>query len=187
MKVFDSRPDILAMFHSLNEKHFNNEIPDISVVWNTRMTTTAGYCRYKKSTVAHVWLKAFEPSKIDLSDKLFRSLGYDLDKIERTMIHEMVHAYLIHKHNDTGHSARFQRMMTDITGEKKNHRCHNYDVSEVRREARYNLICHKCGYEHGMTRKPKHSTYKHRGCGGKMTLKDSFNGVIQGTKSVKIF
>ena len=184
MKIFDNRPDIVAMFHSLNEKHFDSDIPDIPVVWNTRMTTTAGYCRYKKS---HIWPKALEPSKIDLSDRLFNSLGYDLDKIERTMIHEMVHAYLVHKYNDTGLSDSFQRMMTHITGENINHRCHDYDTSEVRREARYTLICHRCGHEHGMTRKPKHSTYKHRGCGGKMTLGGDFNGVIQGTRSVKIF
>ena len=182
MKIFESRPNISDMFCFLNEKHFGGEIPAIPVVWNSRMTTTAGYCRFKRYA-------GFElrPTKIDLSDRLFRSLGYDTEKIERTLIHEMVHAYLIHKHNEKGHTARFQRMMTDITGERKNHRCHNYDVSEVRRESRYTLVCHRCGHEHGMTRKPKYSSYKHRGCGGKMTLKDDFNGVIQGTKSVKIF
>jgi predicted SprT family Zn-dependent metalloprotease len=169
VKIFESRPDISDMFFSLNEKHFNNEVPDIPVVWNTRMTTTAGYCRYRKtSQYPGLNIYDFDPTKIDLSDRLFKSLGYDIQKIERTLIHEMVHAYLIHKYNEKGHTARFQRMMTDITGERKNHRCHNYDVSEVRREARYTLICHRCGHEHGMSRKPKYSSYKHRGCGGKM-------------------
>jgi predicted SprT family Zn-dependent metalloprotease len=192
VKIFDNRPDIKSMFHRLNKEHFGGEIPDIPVVWNGRMTTTAGYCRYRQMTPMHpegiIYVRGrIEPWKIDLSDRLFKSLGYDLQKIERTLIHEMVHAYLAHKYDEKGHTARFQRMMTQITGENINHRCHNYDISEVRREARYTLICHRCGHEHGMSRKPKYSSYKHRGCGGKMTLKDSFNGVIQGTKSVKIF
>ena len=115
------RPDIKAMFVRLNNEHFNDEIPDIPVVWNTRMTTTAGYCRYKRERD-----RTLVPTKIDMSDKLFRHLDYDLSKIERTMVHEMVHAYLVHKYNEKGHTARFQRMMTNITGEYKNHRCHNY-------------------------------------------------------------
>ena len=188
MKIFERRPDIKSMFHSLNEKHFNNEIPDIPVVWNTRMTTTAGYCRFKKTlaeaalgSADHyrgVALYQLNPVKIDLSDRLFKSLGYDPSKVERTLIHEMVHAYLVHKYNEKGHTARFQRMMTNITGENKNHRCHDYDVSEVKRESKYTLVCDRCGHEHGMSRKPKYSTYKHRGCGGKMQLKTVLKGSI---------
>ena len=86
------RPNIKAMFLELNDKHFNGEIPDIPVVWNTRMTTTAGYCRYKRSGPAETFSRggqALEPTKIDLSDKLFRHLDYDLAKIERTLVHEI--------------------------------------------------------------------------------------------------
>ena len=83
-----TRPDIKAMFVRLNDEHFDGEIPDLPVVWNTRMTTTAGYCRYKRDNFYCI----LAPIKIDMSDKLFRHLDYDLDKIERTMIHEMVHA-----------------------------------------------------------------------------------------------
>ena len=180
MKIFDNRPDIKSMFHRLNKEHFGGEIIDIPVVWNSRMTTTAGYCRYRKEFTGNLF-----PTKIDLSEKLFRSLRWDEKKIERTLIHEMVHAYLVQKYNQKGHTPLFQRMMTDITGERKNHRCHNYDVSEVRREARYTLVCHRCGHEHGMSRKPKYPSYKHRGCGGKMTLKDDTDSGRLG--AVKIF
>lgn len=171
------RPNIKAMFHELNETHFGGEIPDIPVVWNTRMTTTAGYCRYKKD----FYSGEMRPWKIDLSDKLFRNEGYDHSKVERTLIHEMVHAFLVHKYNEGGHTARFQRMMTDITGERKNHRCHNYNTEGLRRKKKYFLVCERCGSEHGMARRPKYPTYKHRGCGGKMTLKGSE------PKSIKIF
>ena len=187
MKIFDNRPDIKSMFHRLNKEHFGGEIPGYSG-------------RLEWSNDYHGWILSVSTNdpnasrrhslcegpnralKIDLSDKLFKSLGYDLQKIERTLIHEMVHAYLVHKYDEKGHTARFQRMMTQITGENINHRCHNYDISEVRREARYTLICHRCGHEHGMSRKPKHPYYKHRKCGGKMTLRWPSRRCVGGTK-----
>lgn len=155
MNIFQTRPNIKQMFTRLNSQHFNNEIPDIPVVWNTRMTTTAGYCRYKKTRSD--WAGSLTPWKIDLSDKLFRNEGYDLAKIERTLIHEMVHAYLIHKYNEKGHTARFQRMMTDITGEHKNHRCHNYDTTGLRRkqERSISVVCPSCGVIGSRARMPK--------------------------------
>ena len=140
-----TRPNIKEMFVRLNDEHFGGEVPSIPVVWNTRMTTTAGYCRYRKFTPSHPegsWAarNRIEPYQIDLSDKLFRNEGYDLSKVERTLIHEMVHAYLIHKHNEKGHTARFQRMMTEITGEYKNHRCHNYNTDGLRRKQKKNVM-----------------------------------------------
>jgi predicted SprT family Zn-dependent metalloprotease len=168
------RPNIKEMFVELNEMHFNGEIPDIPVVWNGRMTTTAGYCRYKVSRVLAmkgVGGRDLAPQKIDLSDKLFRNLDYDLEKVKRTLIHEMVHAYLCHKFNEKGHTPRFQRMMTNITGEYKNHRCHNYDTSGLKRKQtkKVQAECGRCGFTYQKARMPKHaaySTYTHRGCGG---------------------
>ena len=66
MKIFDDRPNIKAMFRELNKEHFGGEIPDIPVVWNGRMTTTAGYCRYTRQFTGNLF-----PTKIDLSEKLF--------------------------------------------------------------------------------------------------------------------
>ena len=176
-----SRPDISAMFYRLNHKHFNGEIPDIPVVWNTRMTTTAGYCRYRGSS-----LQGIEPYKIDLSDKLFRNLGYDIAKVERTLIHEMVHAFLVHKYNERGHTARFQRMMTEITGEYKNHRCHNYDTTGLRRKQAKNVLwqCQgPCGAEGRKARMPKAGRiYTCRTCRGRVKFTDMRN-----TDSLKIF
>lgn len=174
------RPDIKAMFVRLNDEHFNGEIPDIPVVWNTRMTTTAGYCRYRSSVGVKDYKPggalrlghSLEPYKIDLSNKLFRNEGYDLAKIERTLIHEMVHAYLVHKYNEKGHTPRFQRMMTRITGEYKNHRCHNYNTAGLRRKQAKNVLwqCQgSCGAEGRKARMPKRGrTYTCRTCGGRV-------------------
>ncbi len=174
------RPNIKAMFHRLNDEHFNGEIPDIPVVWNTRMTTTAGYCRYKRSGLAESFSRGgqtLEPYKIDLSDKLFRHLDFDLDKIERTLTHEMVHAYLVHKYNEKGHTRNFQNMMIRITGEYKNHRCHNYDTVGIRKpqEKKVKWTCSRCGFEGWKARMPRNSNriYKHNGCGGTVEFVDT--------------
>ena len=70
--------------------------------------------------------------------------------------------------------------MTPITVEQKNHRCHNYDVSG-RREARYTLIATGVGMSM-VCRGPKHPYYKHRKCGGKMTLGGPPGGVLEAPK-----
>jgi len=171
------RPDIKAMFVRLNNEHFNGEIPEIPVVWNTRMTTTAGYCRYKRSRVLALMgdRQELTVTKIDMSDKLFRHLDYDLNKIERTMIHEMVHAYLVHKYNEKGHTRRFQRMMTDITGEYKNHRCHSYDTVGIKRkqEKKVKWTCSGCDAEGWKVRMPKRP-FGHicRGCRSPVSFMD---------------
>ena len=173
------RPNIKAIFIRLNDEHFNGEIPNIPVVWNTRMTTTAGYCRYERSRVLALGRHRQEltVTKIDLSDKLFQNEGYDLAKIERTLTHEMVHAYLVHKYNEKGHTPRFQRMMTNITGEYKNHRCHNYDTTGLRRAQAKNVIwrCQgPCGAEGRKVRMPRRGrVYTCRGCGGVVVFTDT--------------
>ena len=176
------KPDIRKMFIELNAKHFDGEIPMIPVVWNTRMTTTAGYCRYRRIG------RQLSVSKIDLSEKLFRNLGFDFHKIERTLIHEMVHAFLIHRYNEKGHTARFQRMMTEITGERKNHRCHDYDTTGLKRTQakKVKAECQKCGMVYFKARMPKHaaySTYRHKNCGGTIV----FSKIEGDADSVKIF
>ena len=177
-----TRPNIKAMFIRLNDEHFNGEIPDIPVVWNNRMTTTAGYCRYKRSRLVEAFANRYaggqtlEPTKIDLSDKLFRNEGYDLAKIERTLIHEMVHAFLVHKYNEKGHTRRFQQMMTNITGEYKNHRCHNYNTEGLRRkqEKKVKWTCTGCAAEGWKARMPKRPNgHICRGCRSRVVFVDT--------------
>jgi len=185
------RPNIKAMFVRLNDEYFNGEIPDLPVLWNTRMTTTAGYCRYRNAGQVFSELRkrrpvVLEPYQIDLSVQLFRNLDYDLAKIERTLVHEMVHAYLVHKYSEKGHTPRFQRMMTNITGEYKNHRCHNYNTSGLRRTQAKNVTwkCHgSCGAEGRKTRMPKAGRiYTCRTCGGRVRFAH-----LDGPGSVQIF
>ena len=180
------RPDIKAMFHRLNAEHFDNEVPEIPVVWNTRMTTTAGYCRFRRSSLAETFARrdpggqTLDPTKIDLSDKLFRNEGYDLAKIGRTLVHEMVHAFLIHKYNEKGHTRRFQSIMARITGEYKNHRCHNYNTDGIRRTRRKQAknvkwTCSRCDFVGWKARMPRNPgrAYTHNKCGGQVSFVDT--------------
>ncbi len=175
------RPDIKAMFVRLNDEHFNGEIPDIPVLWNGRMTTTAGYCRYRNvAGLRHhpfnKQARELKPYQIDLSDQLFRNEDYDLAKIERTLIHEMVHAFLVHKYNEKGHTRRFQNMMTRITGEYKNHRCHSYNTEGLRRkqEKKVKWTCTGCGAEGWKVRMPKRPNgHICRGCRSRVVFVDT--------------
>ena len=183
MKIFSNAttPNIAKMFVELNAEYFNSEIPSIPVIWNSRMTTTAGYCRYKREFCGNKI-----PTRIDLSLKLFKSNDFPEDEIRETLIHEMVHAYLLHKHNESGHGWRFQAMMTEITGVRKNHRCHSYDTGGVKRAAKWAVTCAKCGYSHPYKRKPKYGVYTHRKCGGSMTV-SRVESPTEEASSIKIF
>ncbi len=161
-----ARPNIVQMFHDLNALHFNGEIPNIPVVWNSRLTTTAGRCHLRADGPGRT---ALRPTKIDLAGRVFEVNEWDEAKVKRTLIHEMVHAFLIHKHDEKGHTARFHRMMTRITGEKKNHRCHSYKVARVRNVG---WMCPQCKTK-GMRTKmpPSWKTYTHT-CGTKVKFFD---------------
>jgi len=177
------RPNIVLMFAELNAEYFDNKIPaGLPIVWNTRMTTTAGYCRYKRVGYG------ITPSKIDLSDKLFRTMDYNETEIRETLIHEMVHAYLAETANIRGHGWQFQSMMDKITGVRKNHRCHSYDTSTIRRkqEKKIHCECLRCGYTYNKARMPKHAAYgkyTHRNCGGEVIFTKTENSP-EGTISI---
>lgn len=175
-----NKPDLVELFNHLNSKHFNNVIHSIPVVWNTRMRTTAGYCRFKRQ------LHGVVPTQIDLNKRLFHNLNWDLSKIERTLVHEMVHAYLAQEFNDTKHSKRFQMKMVEITGEFKNHRCHDYDVSELQEKRKVVIKCGNCGVIGRRSRMPKKSLGYHcKKCKGPVFfLKDRG---VEVKKEIKLF
>jgi predicted SprT family Zn-dependent metalloprotease len=178
------RPNIKTMFAEFNALYFENKIPtDLPVVWNTRMTTTAGYCRYK--TIG--W--SMIPTKIDLCDKLFRTMDYNETEIRETLLHEMTHAYLMVTRNNGSHDWEFQSMMDRVTGKYKNHRTHSYDVSKISRKQEKKILgtCEWCGYEYKMVRMPKHAkyaTYTHRGCGGPIVFSQLAKKDPEGTISI---
>jgi len=167
----NDRPDIKNLFKTLNQKHFGNKINDIPVLWNNRMRTTAGRCVYARKRING--LVDYIPTKIEMSDKLFRNNNYDIEKITRTLTHEMVHAYLVQEFNERGHTAMFHRMMTNITGEVINHRCHNYNVDGLRNKHRYEAICPVHGSIGTRNKRPMiNRVYKCTQCNSVVEFKD---------------
>lgn len=172
------RPNLTTMFDRLNREHFGGEVPSIPCIWNQRLRTTAGYCRYKRSGGL---FSVLSPVRIELSEKLFASMDYDLAKVERTMVHEMCHAWCVTKYQEKGHNWRFQQKMQHITGELVNHRCHNYDTSELRNNRNVRMECQRCGKVFFRSKMPKGMRkycYSHKGCGGQLV----FSRVNEGVK-----
>tara|TARA_B100000579_G_scaffold437987_1_gene470563 strand:+ start:9292 stop:9849 length:558 start_codon:yes stop_codon:yes gene_type:complete len=181
IKLFEenSNPDLNLLFDNINEKHFYGKISKIPCEWNTRMRTTAGKILYKRNVsskfnrVARMSfaVDCLTPTIIHLSLPLFKNNDMDIKKITRTMQHEMTHAFLLEHHNESGHSARFQSIMTRITGENINHRCHSYDVEGLRNKKNVFYIC-ACGETSGYrSRMPKRgATYTARCCKGRVTF-----------------
>ena len=162
IKLFENNenPNLNEMFQKINEEHFNGEITAIPCSWNTRMRTTAGKIHYKRKTL-HGFTPTFNPrvsltpTVIHLSLPLFKNNNMDIEKITRTMQHEMTHAYLLENYSEPGHTARFQSIMTRITGENINHRCHSYDVTGLRNKQNVRYMC-ECGQTVGYrSRMPK--------------------------------
>ena len=171
IKLFEDNqnPNLNLLFDEINEKHFFGKITKIPCEWNTRMRTTAGKIHYKKSFTRglRASITCMTPTIIHLSLPLFKNNDMDMSKITRTMQHEMTHAFLLEHHSEPGHSHRFQSIMTRITGERINHRCHSYDVTGLRNKKNVRDMC-ECGQTIGYrSRMPKKgSVYKARCCGG---------------------
>tara|TARA_B100000131_G_scaffold312814_1_gene347400 strand:- start:3620 stop:4135 length:516 start_codon:yes stop_codon:yes gene_type:complete len=158
-----SNINLTKMFDEINEEHFNGVIKKIPVRWDDKIKVTAGACYYKPNTK--------EPTLIKMSSRLFRANKWDIKKITRTLIHEMTHAYLLQEFQEAGHTARFQSIMTRITGENKNHRCHDYDVSSLQNKKNVRFFC-LCGKTDGRrSRMPKDGLlYRSRCCGSIITF-----------------
>lgn len=118
--------DLNEMYNKFNEEHFHSTLPSLgekaTVKWNHRAIRRAGQIKYV------VRFGRAIGGHINLSAKVFAANNWEREKVERTLIHEMCHMYCAIRHNETGHGRYFQRKMRSITGEYKNHRCHDYEV-----------------------------------------------------------
>jgi len=162
--------DLEDLFDSLNTQHFSGVIKKIPVRWNYKLRTTAGRCIYTRTRINGCI--DYKPTKIELSKKLFKNNNMDIDKIKNTLVHEMTHAFMLQVHNETGHTARFHLIMSRITGEFGNHRCHNYNVEGLRNKKTVAYWC-PCGLAEGSrARMPKAGViYRAKCCKGVVKFK----------------
>jgi predicted SprT family Zn-dependent metalloprotease len=127
--------DLQLLFARMNVLHFSGEVPAYRIVYNARLTSVAGRIGYR-------------PPAIELSVPL---LGANPDHLERTLLHEMVHAWLHARGLPSGHGRHFKRKMREV-GLTSIY--HALPVRRRRSTARYVLTCPRCAVELIRRRRP---------------------------------
>ncbi|XP_064637751.1 germ cell nuclear acidic protein-like [Lineus longissimus] len=139
---FKSTKEVLTkkLFDLYSSTVFENKLPDFPIIWNSRLTKTAGYCAYSRERPTMVF-----KCRIELSVKVCDSA----ERLRDTLIHEMCHAavWLLNGKKD-GHGPIWktwaQRANMVHSELPIIRRCHSYSV-----ETKYIYKCSKCGYQIG--------------------------------------
>ena len=177
----NSQPDLKALFDQFNKDYFDGIIPDIPIEWNTRLRVTGGRCWY--AITRQNGYRLYSASRIDMNYRLFEKNGWNMEEVERTLIHEMVHAWQVTKRRTKcGHDREFQSKMDQIFGYKRSHRCHNYDTQGLKEERKVEAHCPIHGVVYRYARMPRNRK-RCRKCGSIIEMVDTRN---QGGIKIKI-
>ena len=133
--VLPPEPDLQLLYARLNASIFGAELPAYRIRYNRRLTSVAGRIIYR-------------PALIELSVPL---LGAHAEHLERTLLHEMVHAWLHLRRLPSGHGAHFKRKMREV-GLTSIY--HDMPVPRRRSRRRYVLACPACHVELLRRRRP---------------------------------
>lgn len=123
-KGFNKNRDRLVTeyYKCYNEIVFDNQLPaDLSIKWNNRMLTTAGYAKMPRTVSPRT-------ATIELSTKV----NDTVERLRATLLHEMCHvaAWIIDAVTKPPHGATFRKWAD--RAERKLHipvtTCHSYDV-----------------------------------------------------------
>jgi predicted SprT family Zn-dependent metalloprotease len=138
--VSDDLPDVAElqmMFAQFNWMHFNGEIPAFKIVYNARFSNVAGRIGYK-------------PPVIELSPKHLRGKPEDL---RQTLLHEMIHAWLHARGENSNHTPAFKKKMRELGLTSIYHDLGTAAPMNPSNK-RYLLRCEKCGMELLRRRRP---------------------------------
>ena len=128
------------LFLMFNKEAFDNQLPpDMLLLWNTRLTRSAGHCVYNISLNGQAMEERI--SKIELSSKVIDSA----DRLRDTLIHEMCHAAAWIKSGvRDGHGdfwkAWAEKAMAALPELPIIARCHSYAI-----RTKFTYVCDKCG------------------------------------------
>jgi len=129
--------ELQLLFAQYNFLHFDGEIPTYRIAYNARFSNCAGRICYK-------------PPLIELSPK---HLAGKLEELRGTLLHEMIHAWLHARGENSGHTARFKRKMNELGLTSIYH-----DLGRAaplnESTKRYILRCEKCTMEVLRKKKP---------------------------------
>ncbi|KIJ45102.1 hypothetical protein M422DRAFT_29952 [Sphaerobolus stellatus SS14] len=130
-----------TLFAELNTAVFRKRIPDTTeLVWNIRLTTTAGKAFYHRDGQRRV------STKIELSPKVVDCE----ERVRHTLSHEMCHlaVWIVDNDpNDTGHGASFKAWAARVSKERPDISIssrHSYEINY-----KYKWECIQCGKIYG--------------------------------------
>ena len=129
--------ELQLLFAQYNFLHFDGEIPTYRIAYNARFSNCAGRICYK-------------PPLIELSPK---HLAGRFEELRDTLLHEMIHAWLHARGENSGHTARFKRKMKEL-GLRSIY--HDLGRAAPLNEStkRYIVRCEKCTMEVLRKKKP---------------------------------
>lgn len=103
-----------TLFQELNQHHFAGELPPPALRWNARLSSSAGrFCPGSRNP-----LRPRKP-EIEIATYLRDLPDGDLH-IRDTMLHEMVHYVLWHRHQPYGHTPEFHRILKRVGARRWN-------------------------------------------------------------------
>jgi predicted SprT family Zn-dependent metalloprotease len=129
--------ELQLLFAQYNFVHFDGQIPSFRIAYNARFSNVAGRITYK-------------PPLIELSPKHLRGKPDDL---RETLLHEMIHAWLHARGENSGHTPTFKRKMREL-GLKSIYHDLGSAAPLNPSTKRYIARCEKCGMEVLRRRKP---------------------------------
>lgn len=105
---------LLETFQELNQAHFGNQLPETELVWNSRLSSTAGrFCPGRR-------IQGFgRKARIEIADYL-RTITDGEMHIVDTMLHEMIHLHLWAEGRPYGHTEEFHRIMKRVGAKRYN-------------------------------------------------------------------
>ena len=129
--------ELQLLFAQYNLLHFDGQLPAYRIAYNARFSNVAGRITYK-------------PPLIELSPKHLRG---KIEDLRQTLLHEMIHAWLHARGENSGHTPAFKRKMRELGLRSIYH-----DLGTAAplnpSSRRYILRCEKCGAEALRKRKP---------------------------------
>ncbi len=134
------------IFQALNAKHFESSLPLPILTWNSRLRATSG--RFTPGT------RQGERATIEVASYL-QSLTDGETHIRGTVLHEMIHFWLWHRHRPYGHTPEFHKKMRETQAPRYNpvpqvrpirhyYECiHCKELLPARRKLK-NMACYTC-------------------------------------------
>jgi predicted SprT family Zn-dependent metalloprotease len=105
---------LLTLFQELNTAHFGGELPPPKLIWNKRLSSSAG--RFRPGSRSPIFPR--EP-EIEIATYL-REIPEGSFHIRDTMLHEMVHYYLWHHRRPYGHTPEFHEILKRVGARRYN-------------------------------------------------------------------